>query len=278
MLAALTQNANAVRRAPLLFGDWGTAQTISQIRRLVEQGKRSIAVNRLAIAIVWNTPNFSTLEKARAIFNWVQANTRFIPMITGVQTLRSATEILRVRGGDCTNLNGILIPSLLETIGIPARLVTIAGDADDRGEFTHVYAEALIDGEWIPMDVARPGAIFGLAPEVIYRKKIWNIDPSLAGEAKKLAGYLGACCRKGMGDFSTDVAALTSGGANIINSLRAAPQNITGYSSPNASVGAGQLQAQAYGYTGPSLLGIPSWVWLLVVAGGIVAVAGGRRR
>lgn len=277
MLAALN-NANSVRRAPLLFGDWGTAQTIAQIRRLVEQGKRSIRINRLAIAIVWNTPNFSQLDKARAIFNWVQANTRFIPMITGVQTLRAADEILRVRAGDCTNLNGILIPSLLETIGIPARLVTIAGDADDRREFTHVYAEALIDGVWIPMDVARPGAAFGLAPEVIYRQKIWNIDPSLAGQAKKLAGYLAGSLRRGVGDFSTDVAAITSGGSNIISSLRAAPQNISSYSSPNASVGAGQLQAQAYGAVGPSILGIPSWVWLLVVAGGVIAVAGGRRR
>jgi Transglutaminase-like superfamily len=271
--------ASAVNRAqlsPLLWGDWETAQTIAAIRGLVDQGKKSVWINRQAIAIVWNTPNFSETDKARAIFDWVRQNTRFIPMIRNVQTLRAADEILRVRGGDCANLNAVLIPSLLETIGIPARLVTVAADPDDRGEFTHVYAEAFVDGQWVPMDVARPGAQFGRAPELVYRQKVWNIDSGFSGA--KLSGLLRS---PGLGqtDLSTDVGAVTSGAANVIAALRASPTNISASSSPFASTQAGIVNAAASGAiaANPTIFGIPVWVVFGALVLGAVALAGSRR-
>lgn len=264
----------------LLPGDWGTAQTVAQIRRLIERGKKSQAINELAIGIVWNTPNFSQTAKARAIFDWVRANTRYVPMILGVQTLRTANEILQVRAGDCANLNAVLIPSLLETIGIPARLVTIAGDADDPRDFTHIFAEAFVDGRWVPMDVARPGAAFGRAPEVFYRARIWDTASAAYRDVKRLNGYLGQAVDNSGSTFATDVGAISSGVENVIAASRANPANISAGASPYASIGAGVAQAENYGYAaGPTIAGIPTWVWLLVVAGAGVAIfSGGRRR
>lgn len=279
--------SSAVKRWPMLPGDWGTAQTIAKIRELVAKGKRSIDINRLAISIVWSTPNFSEADKALAIYQWVQRNTRFIPMVVNAQTLRTAQEILRVRAGDCANLNAILLPSLLETIGIPCRLVTIAGDPADKHEFTHVYCEAYVDGNWIALDVARPGAQFGRAPETYFRKRYWDLESRRYLDAKaasRLNGY--TVSRGGIGQvslaipgqtpdsFTSDVASLTSGAANVIDSLRASPSNIVGQSSPYAStVGS----APAISAFSSSVLGIPVWGWgigLLVV---VAMAARGKR-
>lgn len=228
---------SAVQSYPMAGGDTGTAQTVSAIRKLVARGKKSLAINRLAIGIVWPTPNFSQTEKAEAIWRWVNENTRFIPMIVGAQTLRTAEEILQVRGGDCANLNAVLIPSMLETIGIPARLVTIAGDPTDPQEFTHVYAEAFVDGQWVPMDVARQGAAFGLAPEHYFRKRVWELESSRWQDVPGLSGLLAYTRPRGRGmgdDFSSLISALPgieSGGAQIA----AAASGVPGYTVPGAA-------------------------------------------
>ena len=275
-------SSSAVQRFPMLGGDWGTGQTISRIRDLVGKGKRSIDLNRLAIAIVWGTPNFSETEKAAAIYNWVQQNTRFVPMVVNAQTLRTVQEILRVRAGDCANLNAILVPALLETIGIPVRLVTIAADPEDPHEFTHVYAEAFVDGRWIAMDVARKGAAFGRAPEIFYRKRYWDLESPQYADARnpsRLNGYL--VRGRGVGQFpnpstfQTDIGAATSGAANIINSLRAAPANIVGQSSPYATTAGSAPTVAAFS---SSILGIPVWGWGIgVLAIAFVFARGGRR-
>jgi Transglutaminase-like superfamily len=269
---------NAVQSFPMLGGDAGTTQTIAQIRNLVARGKKSIAVNRLAISIVWSTPQFSQTEKAQAIFDWVQQNTRFIPMIVGAQTLRSADEILNVRAGDCANLNAVLIPSLLETIGIRSRLVTVASDAEDPQEFTHVYAEAFVDGQWVPMDVARPGAAFGRAPETYFRKREWDLNPSgIPG----LSGLLAFGRRgRGMGDdFSSLISALPgieSGGAQIAAAASGGPSY--GVTYPPGTVGTVPPAGYSYNSAGQlvptttlSATGI-SGNTLLLIGGALVAL------
>jgi hypothetical protein len=246
---------NAVQSFHLAGGDAGTSRTIAEIRKLVAAGKRDIEINRLAIGIVWPTPQFSETEKAEAIFNWVQQNTRFITMIVNAQTLRTPREILKVGAGDCSNLNAVLIPSMLETIGIPARLVTVAGDAEAPNEFTHVYAEAYVDKQWIPMDVARPDAEFGRAPEQYFRKRIWDLESPQYRDVRGLSGMLGITPRarggRGLGDDLTtilgDIPGIESGTSQIISASRAAPTNIFASSVPggSATTGATGLPATA---------------------------------
>jgi hypothetical protein len=263
---------NAVESFRMAGGDAGTAQTIAQIRRLVARGKKNIEINRLAIGLVWHTPQFSQSPKAQAIFDWVQQNFRFIPMIVNAQTLRTPEEILRVRGGDCANLNAVLIPSLLETIGIRSRLVTIAGDPDDPDEFTHVYAEAYVDGEWVPMDVARPGAIFGRAPETYSRKRIWDLESSRWQDVPGLSGFLMPTPRRsrGMGDDFTSILSalpgIESGGAQIAAAVNGPSYGVPGYTYPYGTVGTvptSTLGVQTSGISGNTIL---------LIGGALVAI------
>jgi len=59
---------------------------------------------------------FDFVGEIRSIFDWVRRNIRFFKDIDGVETLRTAREILTIRGGDCDDINAVLLPSLLLTI------------------------------------------------------------------------------------------------------------------------------------------------------------------
>lgn len=269
--------SDAVQTFWLAASDAGTSQTIAAIRRLVDQGKKNIHINRLAIALAWNTPQFSEGDKAAAIFQWVQQNFRYIRMVWNAQTLRSVDEILRVRAGDCTNLNAILLPSLLETIGIECRLVTIAHDPSEPNEFTHVYCEAKCDGQWIALDVARPGAAFGRAPEEYFRETTWSLDsPDYYEQPRSnLNGYQGI--GDASNDFATDVTAATSGATNILLASEASPSNIYGVANPNAGISLASGAAGANSLN-LSIGGIPLWIVLLFGVGAVVLISRGGKR
>jgi len=68
------------------------------------------------------------------------------------QTFASAADVARSREGDCTE-HSVLLVALLRAVGIPARgaagLVYMPGR---QAFFFHMWAEAYIDGRWIPLD------------------------------------------------------------------------------------------------------------------------------
>ena len=132
-----------VVRFPLSDGDRGTAETIAKIRKLVHQGMTDQYVNRTAIAIVrgGGIPQFDFGGEIRAIFEWVRRNIRFTRDIAGIETLRTASEILQVKAGDCDDINSVLLPSLLGTIGHHVRLVTISSDPTAPRAFSQDLGE-----------------------------------------------------------------------------------------------------------------------------------------
>lgn len=72
----------------------------------------------------------------------------------------TASETARTCEGDCSE-HGVLLAALLRANGIPARVVTglIYADqfAGSRGIFGyHMWAQALIDGEWVDYDATLP--------------------------------------------------------------------------------------------------------------------------
>lgn len=165
---------------PLASGDAGISQTIDLIRSQVDLGVKSPAVNEATLRALReaSTPQFDDLSAAQAVYSWVQRNIRYVPDPVNKETVRPADVILRreVMAGDCDDINGVLLPSMVGTIGIPTRLVTVAADPAMPDQFTHVYAEALIDGRWIALDSARVGAAFGLEPERVYRRQYWKLN------------------------------------------------------------------------------------------------------
>lgn len=181
---------------PLLDGDPGTVQTIQQIRRLIDAGMKNPAVNRTALEILnaadpHRTHGYDDAFKAREIFKWVVRNIGYVKDPPGKELLRPADVILQVRGGDCDDINGVLLPAMLGSIGYPTQLVTISTNPAAPDEFTHIYLEVAINGRWMPLDAARPGAFFGRAAGKHIRKRIWSVLDDSYADVAGLGSYGG---------------------------------------------------------------------------------------
>jgi len=286
----------------LLWGDAGTAQTVSLAKKLVDAAVKDPAVNALAVAIVRPTPNYDNLSKAEAIFNWVNANIRYVMDPIGPfgpkETLRPMRDLMVLRAGDCDDINMVFIPSLLGTLGYESRVVTIKADPEVPNEFSHVYCEALIDGAWIPMDCARPGALFGEEPPRYWARKDWPMSQSAislmglgcddcgggCANSRGLAGYVidmpGGLGR--LGDDSTtaqDITAATSGAAAVISAANQNPYSYLYTLNTPASPG---MVAPQLGYGGVPGIGasVSFSSYLPLIIGGMVllALVGGGRR
>jgi hypothetical protein len=165
-------------RIPHLDGDPGVAQTIRQMRRLIQKGKQDPEIHELAATIVRRVAPYDgstavATAEARAIFDAALRNLRFTRDVHGNEALHAARDIVRLGIADCDDFT-ILICSLLKTVGADCRIITIATDPD--GEFCHVYPEVEINGRWIAMDAARKYAAFGKSPEHYTRKRAWLVD------------------------------------------------------------------------------------------------------
>ena len=236
----------------LLAGEAGTAQTIALAKKLVDRAVKDPVVNRTAIDIVRGTPQYNNRSKIQAIYNYVAENFTYVQDPIGPfgakETLRPVRDLLELRAGDCDDINCVLFPALLGTIGYSTRVVTVAGDPESPREFTHVYCEVECDGEWIPMDAARPGARFGEAPPYYFRKKIWPmIEPQFSLLGRGLSGYVGT-----LGDSAETAQDIIAAGQAAAQVISAANQNPYSYqyfsNSPLANTASPGLLANQLGY------------------------------
>lgn len=169
-------NPGTATAAPLLAGTPGTEQTIELIRSTVSSGFKDPFVRQTAGAIVRRIPAHNDAGEVRAVYEWVARHIRFTKDPVGKETVSSARWTLTHGFGDCDDVNGVLLPTLLGVIGYRTRLVTIASHPMAPDQFSHIYAEALLGDRWVPLDAARRGARFGRAPERVYRKRVWSLD------------------------------------------------------------------------------------------------------
>jgi hypothetical protein len=295
MLNLATHSGFSLVSEPLLDGDAGTQQTIARIRNLVDQGIKDPLVNKMAGTILRaaRVRPYDELGEIRALFAYVldPRNIRFTKDPDGKETLRPASTILEWGFGDCDDINAILLPSLLGTVGYRTRLVTIASDARDPQVFTHVYCEVLYRGRWIPLDAARKGTRFGSAPRRQYRARAWSLVADEYEDLKGLAGMgeclnctasarrmrLGSQMRLGRtypssglgqnwGDIAGAITAATAGTANIIRSSSGQPQFV--YPSSAAYPPPG-----GYGAPAPSASGSVQISPGLAIIGGLTLLA-----
>ena len=283
---------------PLSDGDRGTAQTIERIRKLVHQGMTDQYINRFAIAIVRaaGVQQFDFVGEIRAVYEWVRQNIRFTRDIAGIETLRTAREILLVRAGDCDDINSVLLPSLLATICHDVRLVTVSSDPGAPRVFSHIYCEVEIDGQWLPLDSARRNPAFGRGPRNYFRKRVWSLTNAGFQDIQGLGGYYDGR-RPGrlrrMGDFediATGIAKIvgTAGQAtaSIINATNTgirpsvpgfAVNPTTGQLVPVSPTGQLMVSSAPGGIVTSAVGTIPDWM----LYGGIGLLAfmalGGRR-
>jgi hypothetical protein len=163
-----------VYREPLLAGEAGTAQTVAHMRELVDQALRDPALIRFATDLVRGAPAYDDAAEAQAIYDWVRGHIRFTKDPVGKEKLYPPAELLKIRAGDCDDIS-MLLATLVMAVGYPARLVTVSANGSAPDQFSHVYIEAEVQGQWIPLDAARPEAIFGSEPPMYYRKRAWSL-------------------------------------------------------------------------------------------------------
>lgn len=161
---------------PLPDGDPGVALTIQKMTALIDAGKSSAMVHAQAQTILnqYRVPAYAWERQARAIWDWVRRNITFTPDPVGKEGVQDAEWTLTYRRGDCDCIS-VLMCSLLETIGTRCRLMTVASDPRDPEQFSHVYPQALVNGRWISVDVARRSPAFGLSPSRYFRKRAWSV-------------------------------------------------------------------------------------------------------
>ena len=211
--------------APLGSGDDGPRQTISMLRSLVDEAWKDPFVNRTAIEIIRNAgvAPFDSWGQIRAIYEYAR-QFYFVNDPITKEALRPTRDLLELNAGDCDDINGNVLPALLGTIGYETRLVTVASDPQTPDVFSHVYAEVFQNGEWYPLDAARPGAVMGVAPKFFYRRRWWSLtddswnDYPADSPDGTMAGYRPMTVR-GLGDLSTDLSAIFQGTSTTLRSV-----------------------------------------------------------
>lgn len=249
-----------VRTVPLAGGDAGIAQTISVMHSLIDRGAVDPQVREQALAIVRQAgavPRDSGAE-INAIFWWAKAHMRFQKDVHGGEYVSTPQYLLRTMAGDCDDYV-VLTGSLLKSLGVPIRIVTIAADREEPGRLSHVYLEALSKGEWIALDATQAQSVPGWKPPRYFRKKVWD-SPGLNRQAVSPA--------VGMGDFSTDISAITPLasviGQSVAQSIAAAnpPSPYAGYAGTPGAPGF-SIESGVSGTISP---------WILLAGAAIVAV------
>lgn len=266
LLSLAAQLRTKSTSVPLLEGDRGTEQTVALIRELVDEALKSPAVNRRAVDYLRGVPAYDPMAEVTAIYQGVLRDFRFTNDPIGKETLRPAEAILELGAGDCDDINGVLLPALLGSVGYPTRLVTISSNPIAPDDFTHIYAEVLVNGDWIPVDAARPGTAFGFAPPTFFRKRVWSItadeyeDLSGACPPCGLAGYVDGL---GQDDAADVISAIASGVAQNIRAAKGQPV----YSSfpPTAPI----YSSTAPIYRSAAQQETSPWVWIALGVGAL---------
>jgi transglutaminase-like putative cysteine protease len=271
---------NGTMGTPLAAGDQGVSQTIDVIRQLVDDAVKDPAVNVEAIGMVRGVDQFNRDAKAHAIFDAVASRFYYVEDPVGPlgskETLRPVRALLQTWAGDCDDAS-VLIASLLGTIGIPSRVVTIAADPSSPEEFSHIYPEAeTFPDVWMPMDIARPGSSYGSAPAKYFRKRVWSLTDrayqDLNGRrSSSLAGYamLGDDSSNAVAQDISAIASLAPGVAQDINAAEG-----PSYVSPYASFyPAGQIPPAGYPSSGTVTASLSGGGTPLIVIGGFLLLA-----
>lgn len=152
-------------------GDAGIQRTLAAMEAAVRAGIRDPLVVQTARRIVARVPERDTRAEAEAIFRWLQAHLRYTRDPTDYELLVGPARFLReiqAHGAaveDCDSAS-MALAALLQAIGIRTRFRVLSGEAP-RGpdsRFSHVYVEAFMDGEWVPLDPTIRGRPPGFRP------------------------------------------------------------------------------------------------------------------
>jgi hypothetical protein len=161
------------QRVGIAGGNVGTVQTLSHMRDLVTQGKRDFRLRTAAGKILQNCPNKDYECFARAIHQFCTHQIKYVFDPNGVELIEAPYRILESGIADCDSIV-VLAAAMLESIGLPARFVTIKADTSRPTQWSHVFLQAKVPNKgWIGMDCTMPDKPFGWEPPQTYERKTW---------------------------------------------------------------------------------------------------------
>ncbi len=150
--------------------------TISGILDLIREGKNDPRIRETAVEVL-QSQGLSAMDYEQvfeAMLRFVRENVMFVRDPTKTDVMFDPVHTLDLGYGDCED-NGIVLASLLESIGLPTRLVIIS-------KFGPVWDHAYIQAgyppdnptEWVALDSTIPGPA---GSEVQYAKqKVFRVS------------------------------------------------------------------------------------------------------
>ena len=141
---------------PMSGGYAGIVQTLAIMRRMVRECRTNPIIRQAATNTIFLTPEKDQWSEAEAIFNYVRDHIRYVRDVLDVETLSTPMMTLAGRVGDCDDQT-MLLAAMLESVGYVTRFVIEGYNAP--GRFDHVYLEAQVNHQWIPMDPTEPNGM-----------------------------------------------------------------------------------------------------------------------
>jgi transglutaminase-like putative cysteine protease len=155
-------------------GDQGTQKTVAEMRRLADEGSRDMVVREAVVRAIQfaHAQSHDRFAQANAWFNAVKDGITFVNDPVRTEWLQSPRVTLNLRAGDCDD-RATLLAAGLAAIGIPSQFKVVALNRQAPGQFSHVYVEAMIDGQLVPMDPTYPNNTLWFEPPNPSRVMRW---------------------------------------------------------------------------------------------------------
>lgn len=154
-------------------GAAGVAATLEVMRALAREGRTHPAIRAKAVELVQGLPQKKWIAEIAALHKFVRDRVRYVRDVRDVETVHAADAVLELRSGDCDD-KSVLLASLLEAIGHPARFVAVGFEP---GRYSHVYVETLVGrspGKWLPLETTEPVEV-GWAPKGVKARMVRHV-------------------------------------------------------------------------------------------------------
>jgi hypothetical protein len=153
-------------------GPAGTRQTLELMASIINAWKIDPSIRDKTLQIVAGQADKDDFGEVLAVFDFVQNAIRYRSDVNGVETLHTPNLILAQSAGDCDD-KVILICTMLESIGKQTRSVAV-GFAQDNGEFSHVFAQVWLDGQWVSLETTEPVDLGWTPPGIVQSMIVVN--------------------------------------------------------------------------------------------------------
>lgn len=168
----------------------GLDGVLTEMKRLVDEGKGDPAVRSKAFEITQNIPvdprtglpnrrNYGKI--ADAVYSWMKKNIAYVNDPDGIEWLQTAPKTLELGFGDCDD-QSVLAGALLSSIGVPVRFRVVKANPKKKEAYSHVYLQYHDKNSWKGFDpTLHTKAGDELADHQIFGSQTIDLSDGLSG-------------------------------------------------------------------------------------------------